>query len=492
MRRFGTPADLGLAKAGKRMSVVSAHLSRVRGTLKGLRIDGCGGHPSSLSDESCANLLAKWASRAVVIGLPALDYVHWPNRLSWSHSRTVFDSKANDCANVEQCRFKTLEVATMAVTDQPGGRRRRARESWMLSSPRREGDPLARVRALQQAAPARKAPSDSTLRSYNGDWQAFLEWCFRNNEQPLPADAVTVATYVEEAADLVGADGRFTYAAGTLGCWLAAINYHHRADGWSKPSEYAEVKEVMARVRNHRSRYGGRTAPIMLKDLKQMLGAIDLSSWPAGVCGQRDLTLLLLGFAGAYSRTTLSGLQLRNARLIEDGLVLWTQDFRTGPEGELVVQFFPTGSDVLTCVSCSFVRWVRILTAARDSQAAVHRVIRDADIARHACSSPFTVQSGLDGPIFSTIRAGGMVTGQTLGAGDVNAIVKKRAADAGLAQAGFSSRSMRSGFLTEAHRGGVSNQEIRSWTGLRSANSVASYSRDMEPMVRNAVHRLGL
>jgi hypothetical protein len=380
----------------------------------------------------------------------------------------------------------------MAVTDQPGGRRRRARESWMSSSPRREGDPLARVRALQGAAPARKDPLDSTRRSYSRDWQAFVEWCSRNKEQPLPADAETVATYIEEAADLVGADGRFTYAAGTLGCWLTAINHHHVAANLPKPSAFAEVSEVMTRVRYDRSRYGGRTAPMMLKELHQILGAIDVSSWPAGVSGQRDLTLLLVGFAGAHKRSTLSGLKLRNARLIEDGLVLWSQGFRSGPEGDLVVQFFPTGSDVLNCVSCSFVRWVRILTAARESEKAVHRVIQDADFAHHVCSDPFPVQSGLDGSIFSTIREGGRVTGQTLAANAMNGIVKKRAEDAGLGQAGFSSGSMRSGFLTEAHRGGVSNQEIRSWTGLRNANSVASYSRDMEPMVRNAVHRLGL
>jgi hypothetical protein len=380
----------------------------------------------------------------------------------------------------------------MAVTDQPGGRRRRARQSWMSSSPRREGDPLARVRALQEAAHARKTPSDSTRRSYSRDWQAFVDWCSRNNEQPLPADAETVATYIEEAADLVGADGRFTYAAGTLGCWLTAINRHHVAANLPKPSAFAQVSEVMAWVRYHRSRYGGRTAPMMLKELHQILGAIDVSSWPAGVSGQRDLTLLLVGFAGAHNRSALSGLQLRNARLIEDGLVLWSQGFRSGPDGEHVVQFFPTGSDVLTCVSCSFVRWVRILTAARDNQKAVHRVLRDADFTHHVCSYRFPEQSGLDGPIFSPITVGGRVTGQTLGADAVNGIVKKRATEAGLAKAGFTSRSLRSGFLTQAYRGGASSQEIRSWTGLQTSDSAASYSRDMEPMVRNAVHRLGL
>lgn len=64
--------------------------------------------------------------------------------------------------------------------------------------------------------------ADSTATSYRRRWEHFAGWCQRHDQEPLPASAELVMTYL---ADLIGADP--PPALGTLRGRMAAINKVH-------------------------------------------------------------------------------------------------------------------------------------------------------------------------------------------------------------------------------------------------------------------------
>ena len=72
----------------------------------------------------------------------------------------------------------------------------------------------------------------------------------------------------------------------------------------------------------------------------------------------------------------------------------------------------------------------------------------------------------------------------------VNAILKKRCAEAGLNPRTFSAHGLRSGYLTEAARRGISLQEAMRQSRHRSVQQASSYYNEVE-IERGDSARLG-
>lgn len=84
------------------------------------------------------------------------------------------------------------------------------------------------------------------------------------------------------------------------------------------------------------------------------------------------------------------------------------------------------------------------------------------------------------GPVFLGMRKSGRITEQRLSDKGVDRIVKQRAAMAGIVvpeDRGMSSHGLRSGFITEAYKAGISDEEIMGHTRHRSPTSMRGYVR---------------
>ena len=183
----------------------------------------------------------------------------------------------------------------------------------------------------------------------------------------------------------------------------------------------------------------------------------------------RDLAVLMVAFASGGRRRS------EVARLRFEQL-----------EDEPAVPLDPTDPNS-TPLPCLAIRLGRTKTTSADDEAKVLLVgppvvalkewLQRADISK--------------GPIFRAIDQWGAVEDRALTPQSINLILKRRCSAAGLDPAEFSAHGLRSGYLTEAARCGVSLPEAMQQSQHKSVQQAASYFNDAD-RARGKAARLGV
>jgi integrase len=180
-----------------------------------------------------------------------------------------------------------------------------------------------------------------------------------------------------------------------------------------------------------------------------------------GLIGVRDRALILLGFAGAFRRSEVVGLNLDDCVFGKDGLTVMLRRSKTDQDGSGRKIGIPYGSNPETCP-------VRVLQAWLEQVAPAN------------------------GSLFRSINRHGQVQAGRLSPADVARIVKKLAERAGLEAAKYAGHSLRAGHATTAAIAGASERSIMNQTGHRSVQMVRRYIRDGSLFRENSAGKLGL
>lgn len=294
----------------------------------------------------------------------------------------------------------------------------------------------------------RQAKAPNTLRAYNGDWRQFERWCSARGFQALPASAEVVVLFLTEQAG--------QRKVSTVVRRQSAISVAHRLAGYGSPSEAPEVRALMAGLRRARGTMPERRRPLMAEQLETVLKHL-----PDGVLGLRDRALLLVGFAGAFRRSELVGLDWEDCEFVEQGVAIRLRRTKTDQEGEgrrVGIPFRPRRA------SCP----VRALAAWRDC-------------------------GGWEaGPVFRPVNRHGDVMDSRLSDRAVARIVQRSLVRAGIDAEGYAGHSLRAGFATSAARGGASERAIMNQTGHKSVTTLRQYIREGSLFLENAVERSGI
>ncbi|TLU70674.1 site-specific integrase [Lichenicoccus roseus] len=166
------------------------------------------------------------------------------------------------------------------------------------------GQHIPRVAVLADPAPTLLKPE--TRRLYATDWAAFALWCRNGDQTALPADAATLAAYLQDQAMRLG--------PGALARRLAAIVDQHRRHGLQAPAGDPILRAVLREARRT-ARPRRRPAPGAAQ-LTRMAGAC-----PGDLAGLRDRALLLLAAAG-LGRGALVGLDIEHIEFGHQGVTL--------------------------------------------------------------------------------------------------------------------------------------------------------------------------
>lgn len=187
-------------------------------------------------------------------------------------------------------------------------------------------------------------------------------------------------------------------------------------------------REVLKGIRRALGVAPSQKAPISPSELRAMV-----KTRPDTLQGLRDRALLLVGFAGAFRRSELVGLDVGDAVFGEDGLTVTLRRSKTDQEGVGRKVGVPYGSTPQSCPVRTLRRWLE--------------------------------GSGItEGPLFRPAK------GRTVGAlrlsdKAVARLVKRAAKDAGLDPSRLSGHSLRSGLATAAAKAGKSERAIMAQTG---------------------------
>jgi len=264
----------------------------------------------------------------------------------------------------------------------------------------------------------------------------------------VPATAETVAAYIADCAGHL--------KAGSVQRRLNAIAEAHKAVGLESPTHHAIVTNTMKGIRRTIGTAANQKAPTLTDDIRAMLDATD-----AGIIGARDRALVLLGFAGAFRRSELVGLNVEDCAFGKDGLTVTLRRSKVDQEGIGRKIGIPYGSNPETCPVRVLMGWLEL--------------------------AAFTA-----GPLFRSINRHGQVQAGRLSGIDVARIVKKLAERAAVDAGKYAGHSLRAGHATSAAIAGASERSIMNQTGHRSVQMVRRYIRDGSLFRENSAGKLGL
>lgn len=293
-----------------------------------------------------------------------------------------------------------------------------------------------------------QAKAKGTLKAYQADWRDFLSWCASSGECPLPASPEALALYLTDRAE--------TLKVSTLQRRIAAISQAHQAAGCDPPHTDAAVRAVWAGIRRVKGVVPEEKAAAVTSDLRRMVETLN-----DNLLGVRDRALLLVGFAGAFRRSELVGLDRKDVEITSEGITVTVRRSKTDQEGRGRRVGIPYGSNPDTCPVRAMQAWLEA--------------------------------SGIEaGPLFRSVNRHGQLQPGRL-TDKVVALVVKRCADAaGLDPSRYSGHSLRAGLATSAAMNGASERAIMKQTGHRSTLMVRRYIRDASLFRENAAALAGL
>ena len=328
---------------------------------------------------------------------------------------------------------------------------------------------------------AREGMGENTLRALASDLAYLVAWALAATGAPLawPAAEALALKFVAhhlwdpgkrevddrhgmpaDVGDALRANGllrtKGPHAPDTVRRRLASWSTMHRWRGLEGPFASPALRSALRLAVRASGRPRRRKSErAVTRDILDRLTATCRSNELVGV---RDLAILMAAFgSGGRRRSEIAGLRLEQLR--DDPPVLSD----------------PT-DPISTPLPCLSVRLFRTKTTEANDDAkalmigppaaALKAWIARAKIAR--------------GPVFRAIDRWGTLEERALSPQSVNLIVKRRCAAAGLDPREFSAHGLRSGYLTEASRQGVSLPEAMQQSQHGSVQQAASYYIDVD------------
>lgn len=274
----------------------------------------------------------------------------------------------------------------------------------------------------------------STKKAYRSDWRIFENWCNEFNFISLPADPAVVALFL--AAE---AEKGVKYA--TISRRTAAIGYAHKLAKHESPTSSMAVEGTLKGIRRKIGVAQTQKAPATVERI------IGMICWcPESLKGKRDRALLLFGFAGAFRRSEIVALDIKDLQSVPEGYRVTIRKSKTDQEGAGQVIAIPNGTQLR--VGEAMKEWL--------SSAGI-----------------------VSGSVFRSIGKTGRL-GKRLSEKSVALIVKQYALKAGLDPDYFAGHSLRAGFLTTAAEKGATLLKMVEVSRHRSLDTVRGYVRSAD------------
>jgi integrase len=275
--------------------------------------------------------------------------------------------------------------------------------------------------------------SPATRIIYRSDFYIFSLWCEKMGFQRCPASPETVAGFIT-AQDIDG------IKPATLVRRLAAIKKAHEAYRYPSPTSDALVKAVLKGIKRNRGTAPAKKAAATAERLEQMV-----SRCIPTTLGVRDKAILLLGFAGAFRRSELVSITMKDIERTPEGIKITIRKSKGDQEGKGQTIAILNGTRFRVVDNLFF--WLK------------HAGIKD-------------------GYIFRSVRKNGKVQDNPLTPREVARIVKKYAGYAGFSVENFAGHSLRAGFITSGANAGADIIKLMEVSRHKKPETVIGYVRE--------------
>lgn len=290
--------------------------------------------------------------------------------------------------------------------------------------------------------------SENTKSAYRKDWESFEAWCTARDLCPLPATPSTMARYAAESSR--------RWKPSTIHRHLISISVAHQAKGLQSPMKNPLVRSTLQGIRRQNGSRKTRKEALRAHELREIVSLLPDDFW-----GMRNKAILLIGYAGAFRRSELVGIQHEDLHFVEKGVRIRVPRSKSDQTGEGINKDIAYGVNPITCPVLSLNAW---LIATRITS----------------------------GPVFRSIDRFGNLSPSQLSPQSVGLIVKSSVKLLGRDPAHYGGHSLRAGLVTDLIKCGVSTQIIKQLTGHKYEGSLQVYYRESETFTYNLNEKLGL
>ena len=202
------------------------------------------------------------------------------------------------------------------------------------------------------------------------------------------------------------------------------------------------VRSTMQGIRRTHGKRKKQAQPLLKDDLLETLVLIDRQK---PVKAARDRALLLLGFAGAFRRSELVAVRIKDIKHVDSGVEIFLPHSKTDQQREGDTKFIPCANGV-RCPVLALAEWLAV--------------------------------SGIEsGFVFRAVDRHDNVSETALTAQSVRLIVKKSVERVGGKKSAVSAHSLRSGYITQAAIAGHQIWQIKLVSLHNSDTVVSGYIR---------------
>lgn len=294
-----------------------------------------------------------------------------------------------------------------------------------------------------------KSKADNTLKSYSADWNDFTYWCDIHKVNPLPCTPETIVNYINDLADHAKAN--------TVSRRVTAISENHIAAGFhdDNPTKTGMVINAMQAIRREKGTFQHGKAPILMETMSLLADLFDAGD----LVSIRDKALLFLGFAGAFRRSELVGIDMQDISFTPQGLVVFipqSKGDQLGRGSQIAVPYAP---DPHVCAVTAVREWINAAGIT-------------------------------SGPLFRGFKRNLEPRETQLTDKAVALIVKKYMAMLGMNPDDFAGHSLRRGFATSAAQHDLDALSIMRQTRHKSEKMVHRYIEQGNLFKENPLNRM--
>lgn len=301
--------------------------------------------------------------------------------------------------------------------------------------------------------------SESTKKSYVHDWTVFANWCIDYKIDFFPATTETVGLF------LTSMDGQ--RAISTIKRYLSSISQIHKMAGFESPTTNDYIRRILKGLSKKNTNEVCKASPIGWKLLKRMIDNSGISA-----IGQRNSTMLLIGWTCALRRSEIVSIQVEDIEFVEEGMILTIRESKTDQEHKGQILGVPFGKVERYCPVHKLKKWLKI---SKTTEGYVFRRLkRDAN------------------GLWTKRRENIHLEDRT-----VSIVIKKTIKRLGGNPSNFSGHSLRRGFATEAASQGIPAEILKRHTRHKSIQSLDGYidrgslflDNPLSEIFRNSVSR---
>jgi len=301
----------------------------------------------------------------------------------------------------------------------------------------------------------KKSKSANSIRAYRFAWTKFNDWCDQSGYDPFSPPSSSyeflVGLFIASMAK-----GRQLKPA-SLTSYLAGIRHFYAEKGIAVDTRHTEIRKAMAGIKRELGTAPNQKKPLKTENIKLLIDSIGRLVWPIEV---RDKAMILIGFAGAFRRSELVGIDIEHLSFDTNGVSIFIPKSKTDQEMQGRTIDIPFTSSEQYCPVRALQAWIK---CARSES----------------------------GPVFLQVHKSGKITRERLGGRSVALMLKRRCKPFGFSD-DIAGHSLRAGHVTSSIKNGTPETWIMRQTGHTSIDTLRKYERLSREFEANSAAKIGL